>query len=166
MKFFLATVAAALASLTLAAANPIADVVVDAADVEPTVTTSVGQLPTRQPPPPPPPPPTRTTSSTTTSSTIITTITTLPPGKPTVTPRPCPTVTLTTRPSGCQPIRCPIPGCTYDQDMIIPCGCAVKTLLWVEGCQTACPEGCATRTNTLSQLCGTATPVLAEPSAV
>ncbi|GAW26709.1 hypothetical protein SAMD00023353_4400710 [Rosellinia necatrix] len=115
---------------------------------------------------PPPPPPTRTSTS---SSSFIITVTVLPPGKPTVTPvpppRPCPTVTVTTRPSGCQPIRCPIPGCTYEQDMIVPCGCAVRTLLWVEGCQTACPAGCATRTNTLSQLCATATGVPALPTA-
>ncbi|KAI0447216.1 hypothetical protein F4803DRAFT_359168 [Xylaria telfairii] len=156
MKFCLATVVAALASLALA--NPIANDVVDAADVEPTFVESVGTL-TRFPPPPPP-------TRTSTTTTFIITVTTLPPGKPTVIPRPCPTVTLTTRPSNCSPIRCPIPGCTYEQDMIIPCGCDVKTLLWVEGCQTSCPQGCATSTNTLSQLCATATPVLAEPSGV
>ncbi|KAI0487353.1 hypothetical protein F4859DRAFT_509921 [Xylaria cf. heliscus] len=165
MKFFLATITAALASLALAVdpvADAVADAIVNAGDAEPTVITSVGTL-TRWPPPPPP---TRT-STTTSSSTFIITVTTLPPGKPTVIPRPCPTVTLTTRPSGCEPIRCPIPGCTYEQDMIIPCGCDVKTLLWVEGCQTACPVGCATRTNTLSQLCGTATATQAtDPSAV
>ncbi|KAI1420727.1 hypothetical protein F5Y12DRAFT_719249 [Xylaria sp. FL1777] len=157
MKFFLVTFTAALASLTLA------DPAVDPA-VEPVAERDAPQL-TFWPPPPPP-------ASTSTSSPgfIITTLpTTLPtsaPGKPTVTPVACPTVTLTTRPAGCQPIRCPIPGCTYEQDMVIPCGCDVRTLLWVEGCQTACPEGCATRTSTLSQLCATATPSLALPSIV
>ncbi|KAI8950408.1 hypothetical protein F4801DRAFT_548949 [Xylaria longipes] len=166
MKFFLATVAAALASLTLAA-DPVADAVVNVADDEPTFIETVGTL-TRFPPPPPP---TRTSTTTSSSTTFIITITTLPittapPVKPTSAPLPCPTVTLTTRPSGCEPIRCPIPGCTYDRDMVVPCGCTMKTLLWVEGCQTACPEGCATRTNTLTQLCGTATPALAEPTVV
>ncbi|KAI3327189.1 hypothetical protein HD806DRAFT_385590 [Xylariaceae sp. AK1471] len=121
------------------------------------------QLPCATTPASPPPPP-PTTTTTTTSSFIIT-ITTLPPGKPTTTARPCPTVTVTTRPGGCQPIRCPIPGCTYEEDMIVPCGCAPRTLLSVDGCQTACPTGCATRTNTFSQLCVTPTPLPAQPSA-
>ncbi|KAH8158974.1 hypothetical protein CIB48_g9272 [Xylaria polymorpha] len=50
MKFF-ATVVAALASLALA--DPVANDVVDVADVEPTFVESVGTL-TRFPPPPPP----------------------------------------------------------------------------------------------------------------
>ncbi|KAI0875276.1 hypothetical protein GGS24DRAFT_489420 [Hypoxylon argillaceum] len=159
MKFFLITFAAALASLTLAA-DPVAEPVIDSvadADAEPTAATVVTTLPYW-----PPPRPTRTATSS--SSSFIISITTLPaPGKPTVIPRPCPTINLTTRPSNCQPIRCPIPGCTYEEDMIIPCGCAPRTLLWVEGCQTACPQGCATSTNTLSQLCATAT---ADPAAL
>ncbi|KAI1299725.1 hypothetical protein F5Y03DRAFT_365426 [Xylaria venustula] len=101
-------------------------------------------------------------STTTTPPFIVTTLpTTLPTSVPTWPPLACPTVTITTRPAGCQPIRCPIPGCTYEQDMVIPCGCDVKTLLWVEGCQTACPEGCATKTSTLTELCATAVPTLA-----
>ncbi|KAI8627021.1 hypothetical protein F5Y19DRAFT_487304 [Xylariaceae sp. FL1651] len=112
----------------------------------------------------PPPPPTSTPSSTSssTSTPFIITVTTLP-GKPTVTPTPCPTVTFTTRPSDCDPIRCPIPDCTFERDLVVPCGCDIKTLLSVDGCQTACPTGCATRTTTLSQLCVTATPVPAHP---
>ncbi|KAI0400082.1 hypothetical protein F4802DRAFT_602401 [Xylaria palmicola] len=154
MKFSLVTFAAALAGLTLAA-DPAGDVNIDAPFIETIITTL-----TRRPPPPPP---TRTSTSSSVITTVTTLPTTLPPGKPTVIPRPCPTVTLTTRPSGCQPIRCPIPGCTYEEDMIVPCGCQPRTLLWVEGCQTACPEGCATRTNTLSQLC--AATATAEPFA-
>ncbi|KAI1276386.1 hypothetical protein F5Y07DRAFT_399381 [Xylaria sp. FL0933] len=160
MKFFLVTLTAALASLTLAepVADPAADPVANPDSPE-----------TAHWPPPPPPP---VSTSTSTPGWIITTLppptTTTAPGKPTVTPTPvvCPTVTITTRPAGCQPIRCPIPGCTQEEDMIVPCNCSIRTLLWVEGCQTECPAGCATRTSTLSQLCHTATATLATPSVV
>ncbi|KAI0476419.1 hypothetical protein GGR56DRAFT_469473 [Xylariaceae sp. FL0804] len=124
------------------------------------------------PPPPPPPPghpsptptPTSTSTSTSTSSTTTPTltigVTTVSPGSPTsVTGKPaCPTVTFTTRPSGCDPLLCPLPGCTLDEDMLVPCGCAIATALFVDGCQTACPAGCATSTRTLSEICD-ATPV-------
>ncbi|KAI1361220.1 hypothetical protein F5Y08DRAFT_348106 [Xylaria arbuscula] len=153
MKFFLATLTVALASFALAA-DPVADAVVDSAvDID-------AANPTFWPP-------SRTTTTTPSFTITVTQLptTTSAPGKPPVPPLSCPTVTLTTRPSNCSPIRCPIPGCTYEQDMVIPCGCAVRTLLWVEGCQTACPEGCATRTTTLSQLCATSTG-LAVPTAV
>ncbi|KAI0017890.1 hypothetical protein F4780DRAFT_781884 [Xylariomycetidae sp. FL0641] len=90
-----------------------------------------------------------------TTTTFIISVTELPgpPHHPTPPPRPCPTVTQTMRPSNCEPVRCPIPGCTQELDMFVPCGCAVQTALFVDGCQKACPAGCATRTNTLSQLC-------------
>ncbi|KAF2970501.1 hypothetical protein GQX73_g3042 [Xylaria multiplex] len=172
MKFFLVSFMAALASLTLAAdpaVDPVAEPATDSAGEPagtdltwwpPRVTTSITTIsrPSSRP--------TSASTSTSSSSGFIITVTTLPPGKPTVTPIACPTVTLTTRPANCQPIRCPIPGCTYEQDMMIPCGCVPRTLLWVEGCQTACPEGCATRTNTLTQLCATASPGQAVPTAV
>ncbi|KAI8957404.1 hypothetical protein F5Y11DRAFT_352590 [Daldinia sp. FL1419] len=105
--------------------------------------------------------PTRTVtslSSSTTTSFIIS-ITTLP-GQPTPTTLPavCPTVTHTTRPSNCEPLQCPVPGCTFQQDLVVPCGCAgVKTALFVDGCQTACPEGCMTRLRTLTAACATQT---------
>ncbi|GAW15397.1 hypothetical protein ANO14919_048060 [Xylariales sp. No.14919] len=157
MKCFITALMAALASLALAV-DPVVDSSVAESTTE-SVATEVTLLPW----------PTRRTTtlstSTSTSSSFIITVTTLP-GKPTVTPVACPTVTLTTRPANCQPIRCPIPGCTYEEDMIIPCNCVPRTLLWVEGCQTACPVGCATSTSTLSQLCATATPAQALPSAV
>ncbi|KAI0140521.1 hypothetical protein GGR57DRAFT_520753 [Xylariaceae sp. FL1272] len=115
-------------------------------------------------PTPTPTPPTPTSTSTSTSTSVTWIITTVP-GKPTVTPKPCPTVTLTTRPAGCDPIRCPIPSCTEEREMDVPCGCDIKTLLAVEGCQTACSTGCATRTVTSSALCATATPHTALPPA-
>ncbi|KAH8907597.1 hypothetical protein BR93DRAFT_869515, partial [Coniochaeta sp. PMI_546] len=91
------------------------------------------------------------TSSTSTSTTrpiITTSITTLPP-RPTTTP--CPTVTRHTQPGGCDPIRCPVPTCVFRETVSLPCGCAEpKTVLYIEGCSTACPEGCLTRTTTVS----------------
>ncbi|KAI1378930.1 hypothetical protein F4677DRAFT_353153 [Hypoxylon crocopeplum] len=96
--------------------------------------------------------------STTSSFTFI--ITTLPGHSTTSSAAlACPTVTHTTRPSGCDPMLCPVPGCTFQQDLIVPCGCAgVKTALFVDGCQTACPTGCITRLSTISAVCATATP--------
>ncbi|KAI4868079.1 hypothetical protein F4820DRAFT_160942 [Hypoxylon rubiginosum] len=96
------------------------------------------------------------TSSTTSFTFIITTI----PGKPTSSSAiaACPTVTHTTRPAACEPMQCPVPGCTWQQELLIPCGCAgVKTALFVDGCQTACPEGCITRLKTVTAACATAT---------
>ncbi|KAI5921767.1 hypothetical protein F4810DRAFT_321805 [Camillea tinctor] len=101
------------------------------------------------------PPPYATPRSTSTSTTFIISITTLPGPPPTSTTAlaACPTVTLTTRPGGCSAIRCPIPTCTWEQALDVPCGCEVRTALYVDGCMTACPEGCATRVNTVTQLC-------------
>ncbi|KAH9905302.1 hypothetical protein F4778DRAFT_701439 [Xylariomycetidae sp. FL2044] len=104
---------------------------------------------------PPHPTPSVTSASSATTTSFIISITTLP-GQPTAVQPPalCPTVTMTTRPAGCEPIRCPIPGCTEEQNLVVPCGCAgVQTLLAVEGCQTACPEGCMTRLSTYTGLC-------------
>ncbi|KAI0838045.1 hypothetical protein F5Y06DRAFT_59734 [Hypoxylon sp. FL0890] len=95
-------------------------------------------------------------TSTSTTTTFIISITTLP-GHPSSTA--CPTVTHTTRPSDCTPILCPVPGCTVQKELIVPCGCSgVKTALFVDGCQTACPEGCITRLSTLTAACATQTP--------
>ncbi|KAI1403168.1 hypothetical protein F4819DRAFT_452347 [Hypoxylon fuscum] len=109
---------------------------------------------TRHPHPHPTPSPTTTTTSFTF---IITTI----PGHPTTTEAPaaCPTVTHTTRPADCQPLACPVPGCTFEKELFIPCGCSgVKTALFIDGCQTACPGGCITRLKTATAVCATATP--------
>ncbi|KAI1472336.1 uncharacterized protein F4812DRAFT_454153 [Daldinia caldariorum] len=106
--------------------------------------------------------PTKTASpiSSSTTTTFIISITTLP-GQPTPTtaiPVACPTVTHTTRPSNCEPMQCPVPGCTFQKELLVPCGCAgVKTALFVDGCQTACPEGCMTRLRTVTALCATPT---------
>ncbi|RWA11923.1 hypothetical protein EKO27_g3155 [Xylaria grammica] len=100
MKCFITALMAALASLALAV-DPVVDSSVAESTTE-SVATEVTLLPW----------PTRRTTtlstSTSTSSSFIITVTTLP-GKPTVTPVACPTVTLTTRPANCQPIRlCPL----------------------------------------------------------
>ncbi|KAI0012049.1 hypothetical protein F4779DRAFT_122586 [Xylariaceae sp. FL0662B] len=117
-----------------------------------------GDATTRAPWHPPHPTPTSisSSSSSSTSTTFIISITTLP-GHPTTTAA-CPTVTQTTRPSGCDPVRCPVPECTLDQELFVPCGCGIQTALFVDGCQTACPSGCITRTTTLSAVCATETP--------
>ncbi|KAI1803787.1 hypothetical protein F4811DRAFT_562312 [Daldinia bambusicola] len=112
----------------------------------------------------PPHLPTRTvisSLSSSTTTTFIISITTLPvqPTPPTPIPIACPTVTHTTRPSNCEPMQCPVPGCTFQKELFVPCGCAgVKTALFVDGCQTACPEGCMTRLRTVTALCATPTP--------
>lgn len=108
------------------------------------------------------PHPTRTSSlsslSSSTSTSFIISITTLPGNSPTPTLGACPTVTHTTRPSDCSPMLCPVPGCTEEKELIIPCGCSgVKTALYVDGCQTACPAGCITRLMTLTAACDTQT---------
>ncbi|KAK3396128.1 hypothetical protein B0T20DRAFT_416731 [Sordaria brevicollis] len=111
--------------------------------------------------PPPKPTSTRTTTvrSTSTSTsytqtTISWSIITLPPkttSKPSLsTTTPCPTVTKTTSPADCSPIRCPVPTCQVRSTLNVPCGCTVKTLLYVQGCTTTCSEGCLTRTETAS----------------
>ncbi|KAI6089321.1 hypothetical protein F4821DRAFT_61342 [Hypoxylon rubiginosum] len=109
----------------------------------------------------PPHPTTTVASSSSSSTTSFTFIITTIPSKPTsssVKPA-CPTVTHTTRPADCAPMQCPVPGCTWQQELLIPCGCAgVKTALFVDGCQTACPEGCITRLKTVTAACATATP--------
>ncbi|KAI1766108.1 hypothetical protein GGR53DRAFT_464675 [Hypoxylon sp. FL1150] len=112
-----------------------------------------------------PPHPTTTvvssSSSTSVSSSFTFIITTLPPPKPTSSSpiAACPTVTHTTRPADCSPMQCPVPGCTWQQELLIPCGCAgVKTALFIDGCQTACPDGCITRLKTVTAACATATP--------
>ncbi|KAK8074265.1 hypothetical protein PG994_005164 [Apiospora phragmitis] len=100
----------------------------------------------------PPPRPTTPTSS----PVVITSIIILPP-RPTKTSIPCPTVIRTTQPADCSPIRCPIPGCTVNTSLVVPCGCAgPKTIIAVQGCQTTCPGGCITQTTTASELCATA----------
>ncbi|KAI0886038.1 uncharacterized protein GGS22DRAFT_122986 [Annulohypoxylon maeteangense] len=97
--------------------------------------------------------------SSSTSTSFIISITTLPGNNPTTTAiAACPTVTHTTRPSDCSPFLCPVPGCTEEKELIVPCGCAgVKTALFVDGCQTACPGGCVTRLMTLTAVCGSQT---------
>ncbi|KAI1457348.1 hypothetical protein F4805DRAFT_182395 [Annulohypoxylon moriforme] len=118
------------------------------------------------------PHPTRTSSlsslSSSTTTTFIITVTTLPGHDPTPTFGACPTVTHTTRPSDCTPILCPVPGCTEQKELIVPCGCSgVKTALFVDGCQTACPAGCITRLTTLTAACDSQTPApLPTPTAV
>ena len=98
---------------------------------------------------------TTTSTSTSTSKTVVTTsIVTLPPK---TTPPPaaiCPTITRTTQPAGCSAIRCPVPTCLVNSQLSIPCGCTPKTLLYVQGCSTACPAAdCLTRTQTVSAVC-------------
>ncbi|KAK3331138.1 hypothetical protein B0H66DRAFT_613214 [Apodospora peruviana] len=87
------------------------------------------------------------TSKSTTQTRISIGVTTLPPVR---TSTPCPTITRTTSPADCPAIRCPVPTCIARSSMIIPCGCTPRTMLYVQGCATACPEGCATRTETVS----------------
>ncbi|KAK3311468.1 uncharacterized protein B0T15DRAFT_76549 [Chaetomium strumarium] len=101
-----------------------------------------------------PPRPT-TTSTSTTPTGIVTSIVTLPPKTTTrsIITTPCPTVTRTTRPADCPTLRCPVPTCRVDTSMAVPCGCTPKTVLYVQGCATACPEGCLTRTATVSAAC-------------
>ncbi|AEO65002.1 uncharacterized protein THITE_26843, partial [Thermothielavioides terrestris NRRL 8126] len=98
-----------------------------------------------------PPTTTTTTSKTTTTTTsptgVITSIVTLPTK---TTRTPCPTVTHTTSPADCPALRCPVPTCRVQSSLVVPCGCTPKTLLYVTGCATACPDGCLTRTETIS----------------
>jgi hypothetical protein len=109
-------------------------------------------------------PPTTSTpsssSSTPTSTSwtgVVTSVVTLPPHThsttkpppPTITP--CPTITRTTSPADCSAIRCPVPTCRVETDLVIPCGCTPNTLLYVQGCATDCPDGCLTRTRTVSE---------------
>ncbi|KAL2150028.1 hypothetical protein VTH82DRAFT_7704 [Thermothelomyces myriococcoides] len=118
----------------------------------PSWTTSVTTLPT------PRSSSTATVTPTSTSSGVITSITVLPPRtSSTITTSsstiPCPRVTQTTSPDGCEPIRCPVPTCAVEKDFIVPCGCEPSTVLFVTGCATACPGGCITRTRTTSLEC-------------
>ncbi|KAK3372435.1 hypothetical protein B0H63DRAFT_551003 [Podospora didyma] len=92
------------------------------------------------------PTPTPTSSS---STKIVTGITTLPP---IIRSTPCPVVTKTTSPADCPAIRCPVPTCISRTTLAIPCNCNPKTLLYVQGCQSTCPGGCLTRTETISQV--------------
>jgi hypothetical protein len=101
---------------------------------------------------------TRPTATSTRTSGVVTSIVTLPPRPsttrpPTTSSIPCPKVTRTTSPEGCDPIRCPVPTCQVQTDFVVPCGCEPKTVLFVTGCQTACAEGCLTRTRTSSLAC-------------
>ncbi|AEO54981.1 hypothetical protein MYCTH_2298257 [Thermothelomyces thermophilus ATCC 42464] len=103
---------------------------------------------------------TPTATSTSTQTGVITSVTTLPPrttststSTSTTSSLPCPRVTHTTSPDGCEPIRCPVPTCRVESDFVIPCGCQPKTVLFVTGCATACPTGCLTRTRTTSLAC-------------
>ncbi|KAK3337000.1 hypothetical protein B0T19DRAFT_57954 [Cercophora scortea] len=98
---------------------------------------------------------TSTTSTTSTSTTTTTTsptkisigITTLTPIKTTT---PCPTIVKTTSPADCPAIRCPVPTCIARESLLIPCKCTPRTLLHVQGCATACPTGCFTRSETIT----------------
>ncbi|KAL8366865.1 hypothetical protein RB595_005027 [Gaeumannomyces hyphopodioides] len=99
-----------------------------------------------------------TTTTTSTSQSVSWGITLLPPvtstTRTTSRPAACPTVTQITRPNGCAAIRCPVPNCVQQEQLVLPCGCSgPRTLLEVQGCQTACPEGCMTRTQTVSERC-------------
>lgn len=98
----------------------------------------------------------RTTSSTPTATGVITIITMLPPRTTTTSttkPLPtCPTVTRTTQPADCPVVRCPVPTCRTTSEMVVPCGCTPKTVLYVQGCATECPD-CVTRTETVSVAC-------------
>ncbi|KAI6365152.1 hypothetical protein MCOR25_005447 [Pyricularia grisea] len=100
-------------------------------------------------------PPTTTSRSTSTTSSrpIVTiSITQLPTQPPVMTP--CPTVTLRTQPADCPIVRCPVPNCVTQSQLRLPCGCSQpRTLLSVDGCQSDCPGGCMTRTQTVSQAC-------------
>ncbi|KAL2172572.1 hypothetical protein VTG60DRAFT_4691 [Thermothelomyces hinnuleus] len=99
---------------------------------------------------------TPTATSTSTQTGVITSVTTLPPrttSTSTSSSLPCPRVTHTTSPDGCEPIRCPVPTCRVESDFVVPCGCQPKTVLFVTGCATACPTGCLTRTRTTSLAC-------------
>ncbi|KAK3943994.1 hypothetical protein QBC46DRAFT_351021 [Diplogelasinospora grovesii] len=82
-------------------------------------------------------------------TTISIGITTLPPHRTTTT-TPCPTVTKTTMPADCPAMPCPVPTCLYQSSVLVPCGCNPKTMLYVQGCPTACPDSCLTRTQTIS----------------
>ncbi len=93
----------------------------------------------------------RTTSTTTTPTGVVTSVITLPP-KTTLTSIPCPKVTRTTSPADCPAIRCPVPTCRLSSTMTVPCGCEPKTVLYVTGCQTECPE-CLVRSETTSLGC-------------
>ncbi|KAI0172438.1 hypothetical protein GGR52DRAFT_407027 [Hypoxylon sp. FL1284] len=147
MKFSVVGLLAAMASVVYGAAVPVEEEA-------------------KNPPPHWPPVPTKTVTqtvtevpetSTSTSFTFI--ITTIPTPTSSSLVAACPTVTHTTRPADCAPMQCPIPGCTWQQDLFVPCGCkGVKTALFIDGCQTACPEGCMTRLNTVTGLCASATP--------
>ncbi|KAK3500964.1 hypothetical protein B0T13DRAFT_236674 [Neurospora crassa] len=66
------------------------------------------------------------------------------PPPPATTTTPCPTVTKKTSSADCSPIRCPVPTCEVRSTLNVPCGCTVKTLLYVQGCATTCFEGCST----------------------
>ncbi|KAK4183766.1 hypothetical protein QBC35DRAFT_393173 [Podospora australis] len=93
------------------------------------------------------PTPSRTTFSTQTA--VVTSVVTLPPPRSSTT-TPCPTITRITSPDGCAAIRCPVPTCQVRATLGIPCNCTPRTVLWVQGCATACPDGCLTRTETVS----------------
>ncbi|XXH05760.1 IMP 5'-nucleotidase [Hypoxylon texense] len=143
MKFSVVSLIAALASVAYGAAVPAEGEIDHSPHWPPHPTTTVAS-----------------SSSAFTSSSFTFIITTLP-HKPTSSSAiaACPTVTHTTRPADCSPMQCPVPGCTWQQELLIPCGCAgVKTALFVDGCQTACPEGCITRLKTVTAACATATP--------
>ncbi|KAK4466716.1 hypothetical protein QBC42DRAFT_166113 [Cladorrhinum samala] len=90
-----------------------------------------------------------TTRPNTTQTAVVTSVVTLPPPIRT-TATPCPTVTSITTPADCPAIRCPVPTCQVRTTLGVPCNCVPKTVLWVQGCATACPEGCLTRTSTVS----------------
>ncbi|KAK1758379.1 hypothetical protein QBC47DRAFT_139284 [Echria macrotheca] len=98
----------------------------------------------RRPPVPPRPTPTPTQTR------VITSVITLPPARTTSLSTPCPVVTKTTSPADCPAMRCPIPTCQVRSSLVIPCNCTPKTLLYVQGCATACPDGCMVRTETIS----------------
>ncbi|KAH8884247.1 hypothetical protein GQ53DRAFT_401534 [Thozetella sp. PMI_491] len=103
----------------------------------PTVSTGITTLPT-----------TKSTPTPTSSPTVSTGITILPPKS-----TPCPTVDKTTYPADCSALRCPVPTCLEQQTIRLPCTCSVHTRLFVQGCPTACPDGCATRIQTSSAVC-------------
>ncbi|KAK4248734.1 hypothetical protein C7999DRAFT_30849 [Corynascus novoguineensis] len=98
---------------------------------------------------------TATPTPTSTSQGVITSVTVLPPrtSSTSTTELPCPRVTSTMSPDGCDPIRCPVPTCAVTSSFVVPCGCEPKTVLFVTGCQTECPTGCLTRTRTTSLAC-------------
>lgn len=100
---------------------------------------------------------TTTTTSTTSSRRVIVSITTLPPRPPPPPPTPtCPTVTKTTMPADCPVLRCPVPNCAVQENIVVPCGCeGPRTVLYVQGCRTECAAGCMTRTSTLQAPCAT-----------